>query len=249
MIIAASATPVGQASTAVGFVWVALYAALFFRPPIARGYVGLVAAALAAALLANPYVGAVHTWALVVITTAVAGEALSATVGRLHRQAVTDPLTGLLNREGLRRAGDRILAGVARSAAPLTVVLVDLDGFKQVNDRHGHAAGDRLLVELSSAWRGELRPTDLLARYGGDEFVLVLPDTDVVAAEDVVRRLREVSPSPWSCGLAPYRAGAVLPELLHQADADLYDAKAARAERPTVVRQEGPPDAETLTRV
>ena len=245
-IITASVTPAGEATTAICFVWIALYAALFFPRPVARAYVGLVAAALAAALALNPYDGAVHTWALVVVTTAVAAEALAANVGWLHKQAVTDPLTGLLNREGLRRAGERVLAGADRSGAELTVVVLDLDGFKGVNDRHGHAAGDRLLVDLAAAWTRELRPTDLLARYGGDEFVLVLPQTDGRAAKDVLGRLRDVSVTTWSYGLARHRPGAALAELLHAADADLYDAKAARPVGPTATSHDGTPTPEQL---
>ena len=248
-IIATAATPAGEATTAVCCVWVALYAALFFPRRLVRTYVALVAGSLAAALATNPYTGAIHTWALVVVTTAVAAEALSANVGRLNQQAVTDPLTGLLNREGLRRAGERVLAGSRRSAADLTVVLVDLDGFKAVNDRHGHAAGDRLLVDVANAWTRELRPTDLLARYGGDEFVLVLLDTDVTAAREALDRLREVSPTPWSYGLASNRPAVGLVELLDEADADLYHAKAARGARPDTPGRDGPSGEETLTTV
>jgi len=240
VIVVTAATPAGEASTAIGFVWVALYAAMFRTPRAARAYVAVIAVALAGALLANPYLGAVHTWALVVLTTAVAAESLSQNVARLQRLAVTDPLTRVLNREGLRRAGERVLASAERSAGNLTVVAVDLDGFKGVNDRHGHAAGDRLLVDLAAAWTAGLRPNDLLARHGGDEFVLVLPGTDTSSARELLARLRAVSPASWSYGLAAHVPGATLPELLREADADLYIAKGARHGPRGHRRHEGP---------
>jgi diguanylate cyclase (GGDEF)-like protein len=228
-IVAAAATPGGTATATLGFVWVVLYTALFCSRGTARAYVGLIAAALAAALTVNPFPGSWHTFAYVVLTAAAAGEALSGTVHRLHRLAVTDPLTGLLNREGLRRATAAVLLAAERSGDDLTVAVLDLDGFKAVNDVHGHAAGDALLVQLSHAWSGELRPSDLLGRWGGDEFVLVLPGTDLASARATVRRLAATSTTGWSYGLAPYRSGSSLDALLHDADADLYRAKSRRA--------------------
>ena len=227
-IVAAAATPGGTATATLAFVWVVLYTALFCSRRTTRAYVGLVAAALAGALAANPFPGSAHTWAYVVLTAAAAGEALSSTVSRLHRLAVTDPLTGLLNREGLRQAADAVLLAADRSGDELTVAVLDLDGFKAVNDVHGHAAGDALLVELSRAWSGELRPADLLGRWGGDEFVLVLPGAGVASATAAVHRLTAASTARWSYGLATHRPGLSLDALLHDADAELYRAKSRR---------------------
>ncbi len=153
---------------------------------------------------------------------------LSALVARLRAQADTDPLTGLLNRTGFAKAANREHALAGRTGAPLTVAVLDLDGFKHVNDAHGHAAGDRVLAELADAWMRTLRPGDVLARYGGDEFVVMFPATAAADAAEPIARMRGAHPAEWSAGIVEWRRGETLQACLGRADERLYEAKAAR---------------------
>jgi diguanylate cyclase (GGDEF)-like protein len=155
---------------------------------------------------------------------------------RTRHEAVHDPLTGVANRTLLR---DRLQHAVARSErerGATAVLFVDLDGFKQVNDAHGHAAGDAVLVEVARRMQTAVRPGDTIARLGGDEFVAVCEDVDEEAALAVGRRLQEAIQMPFSAGGVEHRLsasigialGASEPEaMLGNADAALYRAKAA----------------------
>jgi diguanylate cyclase len=153
-----------------------------------------------------------------------------------RRQASTDELTGLTNRRGLVREAEQHLAAGRRVA----LALVDLDGFKAVNDGLGHAAGDELLRRLAERFRGAIRPGDLVARLGGDEFAVLLPDATSADAHQCARRVHELACRPVdldgvstrvgaSVGIAgaPDQAGTVA-ELLHHADVAMYAAKARR---------------------
>lgn len=109
---------------------------------------------------------------------------------RASSQARHDPLTGTLNRKGLDEAMEREIARARRMGSPLCLALLDLDNFKSLNDRLGHAGGDAALVHLAQVTREVMRPQDLLARYGGEEFVIVLPDTAVEAGAAAMTRLQ-----------------------------------------------------------
>lgn len=115
---------------------------------------------------------------------------LQQTLDQVSQQARHDPLTGSLNRKGLDETMERELARARRSDTPLCVALLDIDNFKQINDLHGHAAGDAALVHLAGVVRGAMRPADMLARYGGEEFVIVLPDTALAAGVEAMQRLQ-----------------------------------------------------------
>jgi diguanylate cyclase (GGDEF)-like protein len=150
-------------------------------------------------------------------------------IAQLTEHAVTDELTALPNRRAWNTHLEQALARSRRTREPLCVLLLDLDGFKEVNDRQGHAAGDQLLVDVSTAWLGALRVTDVLGRVGGDEFAAVLERADETAALEVVARLRDVMPRPHraSMGLAVWDGDETAAQLLARADVQMYLQKAA----------------------
>jgi diguanylate cyclase (GGDEF)-like protein/PAS domain S-box-containing protein len=149
----------------------------------------------------------------------------------LHTLATQDPLTGLPNRRAWNDRFAEELARARRSEQPLSVGMLDLDGLKEVNDEHGHAAGDRLLEEVADACRTALREVDYLGRLGGDEFAVVLPGCDDGDRATVVDRLRDAMPAGRSLcvGVATWNGTESARELLKRADDLLYEAKGARS--------------------
>jgi len=160
---------------------------------------------------------------------AVAGaELLSRGIASIRDAAVTDQLTGLQNRTGLWEELERSIAICRRLGQSLTLVHIDLDGFKEVNDREGHAEGDRILRLCAERWTGVIRQGDTLARIGGDEFLLILPGSDPIDARRLMGLLHEVSPIEWCFGAAELREGEEVQACLDRADAELYAAKRQR---------------------
>lgn len=223
-----SATAVGIVGLGPAMVSIGVFSGHYFSWTAARVHVGLMLALTTAGAVAAAPSGFLPLWLTAVVTVVVLTEAQSRISGDLHRAAGTDPLTGLANRRGWQATAERGLAYALRNGEPYTVVLIDLDGFKAVNDQAGHGAGDALLQELASAWSAQLRLSDLLGRYGGDEFVLSLPGTDAARAADLLTRLHAAHPAAWSAGAATARPGDGLAELLVRADADLYLEKRRR---------------------
>jgi diguanylate cyclase (GGDEF)-like protein/PAS domain S-box-containing protein len=154
-------------------------------------------------------------------------------LARLEAVARTDDLTGLANRRAWDEHLPRELARAGRDGRPLCVAMLDLDRFKQYNDERGHQAGDRLLKQMSAAWREMLRPSDLLARYGGEEFGLVLPNCPLEKGVEVVERLREYTVAGQTCsaGIAAWDGDEPPEALVQRADAALYEAKKAGRDR------------------
>jgi diguanylate cyclase len=148
-------------------------------------------------------------------------------LSRLNFMARRDELTGLFNRRVLRETLDDELARVAKEGGDLAVAILDLDSFKQVNDRLGHQAGDRLLKTAAAAWTSELGAAGTIGRYGGDEFVVILPGLAGEAAMAAAERLRRAVPSEASCsaGVATWDRKQTAAQLIAAADAFLYEAK------------------------
>lgn len=161
----------------------------------------------------------------------------AAELAALRRLAATDALTGLANRRTLEDALEREVARVSRTDGRVAVLVLDLDGLKDLNDAHGHEAGDQAIRSVANACHATLRVADLAARLGGDEFAVLLPDTDGPGAVAVAARLREAIEDTIvagqalrvsigiACGEAPVEAAD---DLLAAADAAMYREKRAR---------------------
>jgi diguanylate cyclase (GGDEF)-like protein len=155
---------------------------------------------------------------------------------KLRHQAMTDPLTGLGNRRWLSERVAQELARAERQAEPVSVILFDLDKFKGINDSHGHEIGDQVLVAVGEIATNYVRPYDLAARIGGEEFCIVLPKTCETEAADIAERLRAALAKTTVTPLAQGRltasfgvyqggTGETFAQMLRIADTLLYDAK------------------------
>jgi diguanylate cyclase (GGDEF)-like protein len=186
--------------------------------------------------------GIVESCCLVVIAIGIAvlGRRLVASHEALWELARRDELTGVGNYRSLQ---ERLAAEIARHrrhSREFALVLLDLDGFKQINELHGHLEGDRLLTEIGRALDDEVRGEDSVFRQGGDEFAVIAPETDAEEAEEVARRLRdrvahrgfgndEARPVSAKTGFAMFPAdGTTADKLLSFADLDLFAAKRGR---------------------
>lgn len=161
----------------------------------------------------------------------------------LKRLATVDPLTGAMNRRNFNSLFSRALKRVARHEAPLCLAMLDLDHFKEINDLHGHQAGDEALRQFSRYCERQARGTDVFARIGGEEFVLLMADTDIEGAKKILGRLREgvaamrlhgsqgMFQIQVSAGIAQYRRGDSMESLTQRADKALYEAKLAGRNR------------------
>jgi len=158
---------------------------------------------------------------------------------QVHHLAVSDPLTGLANYRRLLDVLENETERTDRTGRPFSVLLLDLDGLKKINDNFGHLFGSRAICRLADVLRVHCRAVDTAARYGGDEFALVLPESTEDDAHRVANRVREVlandteqPPLSASIGISTYRGdGERIEKLLSEADQDLYAEKAKRAKR------------------
>jgi diguanylate cyclase (GGDEF)-like protein len=245
-------------SYAMYYFWVALAAGYFLRPQIAVAHLFVASLAYGLVLLLGPghVVLPGLTWAMVTGTLMVVGilmitlrDQVERLVTQLAAAARSDSLTKLANRRELE---DRFAAELERStrtARPLSMLVLDLDWFKEYNDRFGHNAGDRALVMLALALKRATRTSDVVARLGGEEFGVLAPETDETEAYLLAERLRaevrttfarETEKMTISCGVASFPVhGITSGELLHAADRALYEAKESGRDRSVVYKQAG----------
>lgn len=177
--------------------------------------------------------------------------ALRSALEEKTQQALTDPLTGLYNRRFFQEALQRQIAAATRTGTPFSVILFDLDRFKAVNDAFGHEAGDRVLQEAARVLTSSIRASDFGVRHGGEEFAVLLPETDLAVASeraeqiraeleahDIVDRDRHIRVTA-SFGVAQWQPGADAAALLAAVDAAMYAAKDAGRNRVVVAESSG----------
>jgi diguanylate cyclase (GGDEF)-like protein len=248
--------PDAASAYATYYFWVALAACYFFAPAVAAGHLALASAAYGFVLAIEP--GDVSVaglkWALLSGTLLATGTVMVALrdqvrqlLAELAAAARTDSLTGLANRRELEERFGSELERATRGGRPLSIIVLDLDWFKEFNDRFGHAAGDRALHQLGAALKRATRTSDIVARLGGEEFAVLAPETDELEGRQLADRLRaEVRASfarqpekmTVSCGVATFPVhGITAGELLHAADRALYEAKEGGRDRSVVFRE------------
>jgi diguanylate cyclase (GGDEF)-like protein len=167
-------------------------------------------------------------------------------IRKFERHATTDALTGLGNRHSMEASFPREIQRCVHDGLPVSMIMIDVDNFKEFNDKFGHVAGDRALMAVSRTLRQQFRPNDVLVRYGGDEFAALLPGVDCEKAMVIADRVRRAVsgdteegddsmiqiPIRISMGVAALQGEGSLNDLMRRADAALYSAK--RAGRDTV---------------
>ena len=196
--------------------------------------------AIACLVAGSPPPGAdparIAAWVPVIVGIAAVVTALAHAERDARGTAVLDPLTGLLNRAALDNRLRELQGQAEQTGLPVSLIMCDLDGFKQVNDTFGHEIGDRVLEQATYAMRMALRSFELVYRLGGDEFVVLLPGSDLHAAAEVAERLRNAvlrakpggQAVTLSAGVACARGGDLDPDgLARAADGALYAAKFA----------------------
>jgi diguanylate cyclase (GGDEF)-like protein len=187
---------------------------------------------------------------IVLLGTATCLTKLSQYERRLLIQSMTDPLTGLLNRRSFLDLSGKEATRAHRHGSPFSVLMLDIDHFKKINDSHGHPVGDQAIKALAAVCGKALRPHDILARYGGEEFVLTLPQTSADGARIVAERIREAVEAVTvpsdngevrftvSIGVATYGTGEPFDHVVERADQALYVSKQSGRNRVTVAGAE-----------
>lgn len=242
--IAQSTSNTAALSLASFYVFIACDAAFFFTWMMAAAQITFAVACCMTVLASRPdlpwWSGLIASGA----TFAVGG--VVGVLGRLASDADVDVLTGLLNRRGFDRVLNHEIARVPRSGLRPALVLFNVDRFSSINDQHGYRAGDAVLRDIAESWRDILAPKQVLARYGGDEFALLLPDTNEQGAIAITERFRTAISMGCSAGVTSWQPGESASFLVSRADVGLYRAKQAGRNRTVLESSRRPPLAVEL---
>jgi diguanylate cyclase (GGDEF)-like protein len=251
--VALAATP-GAGDGAVLYMWPVLWMTFFFGRRGAVSIVLCVGLAHAATLLALPAASSYPgRWVDVMVSVSVVGVVILTLVDRndqllaqLADEARTDALTGLLNRRGFEERASLELARARREGSSIGIAAFDIDYFKRINDEWGHEVGDRVLVRTGRLLAREAREIDIVARFGGEEFLVLLPSADAASAQEFAERARavlgaedgELPSVRMSAGVLAAVAPDDIDSLVHAADTALYSAKRSGRDRTVAL----PPD-------
>jgi GGDEF domain-containing protein len=212
----------------IAVMFLAMYLIAFYRTDRARILIGVLSAAAIVALAVAPATKSALTYVVFVVAIVGAAESFGLVTRALVTIACTDPLTGLLNRAGWEIATAEQLARARAAQTTITVIALDIDDFKAVNDEFGHQFGDEQLIDYAHQWRALMPDDAVFARLGGDEFAACLEGNRPVPAATTVDRIRS-GPGDASIGAATgLAATSTIAELLAEADADLYRIKRAK---------------------
>lgn len=214
-----------------GFMITAVYVGYWMTSRKVASYAALWAGGSAIALLARGiFDELIMLWIAEIAISVSIAVFLNMLVRYLGQAAIHDPLTGLLNRAGLDVAITPLHAR-SEDLKPVTVALIDLDGFKEINDTKGHLAGDDILRGVAKSIIGGLRKHDIAARSGGDEFIIVLPHTTPQQATDIVSRIGERFGCGWSVGVSEWQPTENFDAAVHRADEQMYQNKHSKPSR------------------
>jgi diguanylate cyclase (GGDEF)-like protein len=248
----------GAGDGAVLYMWPVLWTVFFFGLPGAIWIVACIGLAHGVVLLSlAPADGYFDRWVDVMASVSIVAALVQVLTrrndqlqARLASEARTDKLTGLLNRRGFEERASVELAHARREARSVAIALFDIDHFKHVNDEWGHATGDRVLTRVGAILTSRSRDVDVVARFGGEEFVALLPGSDSANADLFTERIRlalaAADPSGLpavrvSAGVAAAAGPSDLEALLHRADAALYTAKRSGRDRTVIDEPERVP--------
>lgn len=227
--------PVAQVWSVIPLMFVSVFVRTWHPPAVARAVAVLISAFAAAALILAP-VEVPGLWpVLFAVCILGAAEVFGVLHSTLLDAALRDPLTSAWNRAGLSRQADEVLARARRRRDRVAVIVLDVDEFKTINDRDGHAVGDRILADLVRRWTAVLPDSAVLARVGGDEFVVVAAGCHERDAKALATELGDEGPVRVSAGVAvsePHQT-ETLETMLAWADEDLYRLKRRRKAGPS----------------